>query len=638
MCGIAGSFNWPEADLSAMVRAMHHRGPDDRGAFRDGPCAIGMSRLAIIDTSMAGHQPMLWKDEVALVFNGEIYNHAELRAGLVARGRHFASESDTEVILQLYLEEGDAAIQRLRGMFALAIYDRRKGPGRETLLLARDPFGIKPLLIARQGHRLVFASEIRSLLASGVVRPQLDPAAVRQLLMRGAVVQPRTMLAGVAMLMPATLMRVTASGVEQEPYWSAGTGRRSDVAAAGYADQVDILARELDRAVSEQMVADVPLGAFLSGGLDSSIIVGLMARHAGVVRTFSVGFGEDGQDLDETEDAMAVANALGTSHQRVEISDTFVAAQLERFAEEIDQPSVDGLNSWLVSGAAAPHVKVALSGTGGDELFAGYPWFAAMRQDPFGTPAPPTPLRRFARFLSRREADAVPNPFVARFAAEYRHFDPTAAARMLGSSPQDMERADVADMEPADSLAGSGPLDRTSVLCLGTYTLNQLLRDIDATSMAHSLEVRVPFLDTNLLDFALSLPETARLAEPDGVAEPGSYRALGTKRILLDVARRIVPLDLGSRAKRGFSMPLDRWLRGPMRAPLEESLRAPHEAVAGLLNAHATAAVLDDFLAERIHWGRPWILQMLDRWSRHMLSAAPAPASRCEPLAFSSFH
>ncbi len=576
---------------------------------------------------------MVWNDEVALVFNGEIYNHTELRAELKKKGRQFASESDTEVVLQLYLQEGEAFVQRLRGMFAIAIYDRRPGPGNEVLLLARDVFGIKPLLVAAAGTRLVFASEIRSLLASGVVSAKLDPVAVQQILLRGAVVQPRTILHGVAMLMPATLMRVTSSGIRHERFWRPEPKRRPEAVFSTYGEQVELVEQELGRAVGEQMMADVPLGAFLSGGLDSSIVVGLMARKgAGPVRTFSVGFGADGRELDESEDALEVAAALGTDHRRVEMTDAFVAARLERFSDDLDQPSVDGLNSWLVSEAAASHVKVALSGTGGDELFAGYPWFNTMQEFSRGRG------RRglLARLLSGRNAMAQLDPFISRFAAEYRHFDPAAAARMLGGTSEDMTRSDVETMQAADALDSAGALDRTSALCLGTYTLNQLLRDIDATSMAHSLEVRVPFLDVGLLDLALSLPEEARLGNPDLSAEPGSYCALGTKRILVDIARRLVPVNLGGRAKRGFSLPLDRWLLGCMREPLEESLRHPCSQMAELFLRGQPEAVLDDFLAGRIHWGRPWILLILDLWTRRV-GAGRIKASSSAPFAFATF-
>ena len=637
MCGIAGSFNWPEADVSAMVQAMHHRGPDDSGGFRDGPCVMGMSRLAIIDTSKAGHQPMLWKNEVALVFNGEIYNHAELRADLRSRGRLFSSESDTEVVLQLYLSEGEAFVQRLRGMFAIAIYDRRPGPGREILLLARDPFGIKPLLVASDGDRIVFASELRSLLASGVISPKFDYQAVRQLLMRGAVVQPRTLLAGVHMLMPSTLMRITASHREEQTFWKPAPNIRSEVSTASYEEQVDLVEAELMRCVKEQMVADVPLGAFLSGGLDSSIVVGLMSRYADrPVRTFSVGFGPEAAELDETEDAVAVAAALGAEHRRIEITDEFVADHIEHFADDLDQPSVDGLNSWLVSQAAAPHVKVALSGTGGDELFAGYPWFASMQQIFSDEGVSGSQSGVLSLLLSRFANGPRSGSFVGRFASQYRHFDPATAARLLGGTAEDMEFFDIVDMEPSDELLEARVLDRTSVLCLRTYTLNQLLRDIDATSMAHSLEVRVPFLDPSLLDLALSLPEASRLSRSDPAAEPGSYRALGTKKILLDVASRLIPFDLGTRAKRGFSLPIDRWLRGPMRETLEATLRSPPASLAEHLDPRQLCAVLEDFLAGRIHWGRPWILLILTIWSEQIL-APRGSAALSQPVSFATF-
>ena len=627
MCGIAGSFGVEAASIQAMVEAMHHRGPDDRGVFEHAGGTLGMTRLAIVDTSNAGHQPMIWgADEVVLVFNGEIYNHRHLRQELELKGHLFKSQSDTEVVLHLYLEFGEGFVEHLRGMFAIALLDRRSG--RDILLLARDHLGIKPLIYAKIGSGLIFASEIKALIASGVAEPRLNPDAVRQLLMRGAVCQPATMLAGVEMLMPGHLLRLSSDGRTIRRFWEPGSGRRADIAAASYPEQVDAVQAELDRIVREQMVADVPVGAFLSGGLDSSLLVALMAKaKADPIRTFSVGFGDDGADLDETEDALVVARHLSTHHTRVSVAPERVARLLNSFAGALDQPSVDGLNAWIVSEVAAQDVKVAISGTGGDELFAGYPWFRTMQgfQASNQERSAMSWAQRLRRLLPGSTGSLTDDrAFLRTFAAQYRHFEPEAAARLIGRVPDELAAAELADLTRSDILADDTALNRVSGLCLAGYTQNQLLRDVDATSMAHSIEVRVPFLDPDLSDIALSLPDSAKLGATHSALGDDSYVALGTKRILQDIARKHLPGELLSRPKRGFSMPIDKWLRGPMLESLQDNLRHLPSGLSHLIDSAETARVADRFLAGQLHWGRPWLLLVLCLWWQNVLKAAPS--------------
>src|SRR2546421_283897 len=283
MCGICGVWGSEEREaVGAMVAAMHHRGPDDSGVLSDERATLGMTRLAIIDTSSGGHQPMQTPDGlISVVYNGELYNFREERRLLEARGQTFRSTSDTEVVLRMYEHHGDDFLKRMRGMFALAVYDRRGGPGRERLLLARDQMGIKPLLYARAGERLVFASEIKALLASGLVRADVDPVSLRLLLTYGSVYQPRTILSGVRMLLPAHRLVVESGRERVERYWSLGLDRREGLRQRPYEELVEEVASVLEESVRLQMVSDVPLGAFLSGGLDSSLLVALMARQAG---------------------------------------------------------------------------------------------------------------------------------------------------------------------------------------------------------------------------------------------------------------------------------------------------------------------------------------------------------------------
>ncbi|HWW77667.1 MAG TPA: asparagine synthase (glutamine-hydrolyzing) [Pyrinomonadaceae bacterium] len=655
MCGICGV--WGAGDnreaVGAMVAAMHHRGPDDSGVTRDGPAALGMTRLAILDTSAGGHQPMSTPDGlISVVYNGELYNFREERRLLEAKGYSFHSTSDTEVLLRMYEHYGDDFLLRMRGMFALAVYDKRRGPGRERLLLARDQMGIKPLLYARAGGRLVFASEVKAMLASGLVAPEVDPAALRLLLTYGSVYQPRTILRGVSMLLPAHRMIVEGGRERVERYWSLGLDRREGLRRRPYEELVEEMASVLEESVRLQMVSDVPLGAFLSGGVDSSLLVALMARQAGGrVKTFSVGFGAEGSAIDETGDAERTARHIGTDHSRVLVTGEEVRARIGHIAYGLDQPTVDGVNSYFVSLAARRAVTVAISGTGGDELFAGYPWFAQMALDASARgggaawkalakaalapavhraildPLPPGRLR------SQVERLRYATDFRTRYAETYKIFGAQGAARVLAPALRGAAQAGHSprlDFGPADELPRGTAIERVTGVCLRGYTTNQLLRDIDAVSMAHSLEVRVPYLDPVVADAALSLPDEAKLGSlpPPSGWEPRSYREAGTKRVLLDVAKPLLPEGYDTQVKRGFAMPFDDWLRGPLREVMLDSLSEGAVRARGLLDPAGVAAVRDEFAGGASDWTRPWLLMMIELWSREVLDVSPRSLAR----------
>ena len=381
MCGIAGIMGRaPQQSIGKMVVSMHHRGPDDSGVYSDNWISLGMARLAIIDITSAGHQPMANADKsIWIVYNGETYNFQQERQLLEKKGHSFFSHSDTEVVLRMYEVYGDDFLLRMRGMFALAIYDKRKGQGRERLLLARDHLGIKPLLYARMGANFLFASEIKAMLASGLIERSVDPEALRLLLTMGSVPQPLTILKGVQMLLPGHRLIIEGGRERLERFWKLETGRVKGLAGATYEDLVTEVRSTLEESVRLQMVSDVPLGAFLSGGVDSSMLVSLMARHSShKVQTFSVGFGEEGSQIDETDDAARTAAFIGTDHTKVLVTGNEVREKIIQIASALDQPTVDGVNSYFVSMASRAGVTVAISGTGGDELFAGYPWFSIM--------------------------------------------------------------------------------------------------------------------------------------------------------------------------------------------------------------------------------------------------------------------
>ncbi len=656
MCGICGVWGGQSREtLEAMVAAMHHRGPDDRGVFEDGCVGLGLTRLAIIDTSRAGHQPMYSEDgSITVVYNGELYNFREERRVLESLGHKFHSSSDTEVALRMYQHYGDDFLLRMRGMFAIAVYDKRGGPGRERLLLARDQMGIKPLLYARVGSQLVFASEIKALLASGLVAREVDPVSLRLLLTHGSVSQPRTILSNVQMILPGHRMIVDSGGERIDRYWSLGLDRRKELRQRTYEELVEELASVLEESVRLQMIADVPLGAFLSGGVDSSLLVALMARQVTDhrVKTFSVGFEAEGGAIDETDEAQQTSNFIGTDHTRVVVRASDVRDHLRQIAYGLDQPTVDGVNSYFISMAARRGVTVAVSGTGGDELFAGYPWFGAMaldeargRSEPWKSFArsaivalarkpvldPLVPRRGGYRFGRLRDSAG----FLSKYYATNPTFEAGWTARLLAPdirSEAQAGRSPHYDLCSIDELSHGSVIERVTAVCLRGYTTNRLLRDIDAASMAHSLEIRVPYLDPVVADTALSLPDNVKIGpvqDSGGSAAIRSYRESGTKRILLDVAKGMLPAGFDTKPKRGFGMPFDFWLKGPLRDVVVDLLSEERVKTRGLLDATAVVAVRDKFLDGVLEWTQPWLLMMIELWAQEVLDRPPAALARC---------
>lgn len=644
MCGIAGIVRHAPSDsISKMVAAMHHRGPDDNGIYCDDGIALGMARLAVIDISSAGHQPMRnHNGSIWIVYNGETYNFRQERSILEGRGHRFESHSDTEVVLHMYEEYGDDFLFRMRGMFAMAIYDKRKGPGRERLLLARDQLGIKPLLYCRTGKHFLFASELKALLASGLVECQVDPEALRLLLTFGSVLQPHTIISGVKMLLPGHRLILENGSERIERFWRLDVGRRVEVAQLPYRELVTLVRNSLEESVRLQMVSDVQLGAFLSGGVDSSLLVALMARNSSHrIKTFSVGFDAEGASMDESDDAEKTARFLGTDHARVVVKGQDVRDRIQHIAAALDQPSVDGVNSYFVSLAARQAVTVAISGTGGDELFAGYPWFITMvanaerelrnplRSRVGGLVAslarwPVFDSMMFGRLGGRLDVVRSSYGFVSRYARIYQIFGVCGAARFL--SPAIRAVATVGrdpglDINRADEIPTAPSLERVSALCLRGYTQNQLLRDIDAVSMAHSLEVRVPFLDPLLADLALSLPRTAKLGSLAGVQNPetASYRDTGTKKILVDIGAGLLPPGMDMQPKRGFGMPFDIWMKGPLRDVFNDALSPMTVKKRGLFDEVEVGRLKEDFLAGKGSWPQPWLLMMTELWCREVL-------------------
>jgi asparagine synthase (glutamine-hydrolysing) len=639
MCGICGIWNAPEKTaLENMVTSLDHRGPDDRGTYEDTRIGLGMARLAIIDLNPTGHQPMSNPEKtIWVVYNGEVYNFQEQRTCLQQLGYQFISTSDTEVVLRMYEHYGDDFLLRLRGMFAIAVYDQRKGKGKERLLLARDHLGIKPLLYSERGGTLVFASELKALLASGLVSREIDFVALRLLLTYGSIYQPRTILKDVKALLPAHRLILENGKKRIERYWSLGVDRYPELRNASYAEQVQVVYESISESLKMQLVSDVPLGAFLSGGVDSSILVALMARQMGDrVKTFSVGFDSEGAALDESNEAAQTAKYLGTDHTHVLVTGKDVRERILHVARSLDQPTVDGVNSYFISWAARQAVTVAISGTGGDEMFAGYPWFQNMQAEALRprrwrahSVAALTRQHVFDSILAgpfgeRLYRARTQSGFLSRYYLQYHIFGSLRTARLLEPTIRASAKAGTAehfDLQQIDELPSSDVLERVSALCLRGYTSNQLLRDIDAASMAHSLEIRVPYLDPVIADLTLSLPLKSKSGGGDtsNPALANTYRYTGAKKILIDAGRSLLPPDFDIQPKRGFTMPFGAWLLGPLNDMMSDTLSQTTVCRRGWFDPIEVRKVRDNFKSGIVDWTQPWLLMMSELWAREIL-------------------
>jgi asparagine synthase (glutamine-hydrolysing) len=527
-----------------------------------------------------------------VVYNGEIYNFREIRGELQRMGMRFHTESDTEVLLASWQTWGPSCVARLRGMFAFGLWDE----DRRELTLVRDRLGIKPLYYAQVQDAFLFASEVRALLASGSVSRKLDRQAVWDYLAHGSVAEPHSIVRDVRALPPAHMLRVCGGVTTVERYWDvveATSGARA-AAPPAYPEAVEELRRRLECATKYHLVSDVPVGAFLSGGIDSTGVVGLATEVSGSsIRTFSVGFGREHASMDELKWARLVADRFGTEHTEVVVSGAMVGNLLDRAAAALDQPSVDGTNTLVVSQAARQDVVVALSGLGGDELFAGYAHFAR-----FARRARPNRSAQVLRNLAGERATAV-LPGRVRSAISDLADTPAqrlAHFRMLGDDGS--RRAAVASgflglFEPSSAAARTATLLRedldavaqVSYAELNGYLRDTLLRDADAMSMAHGLEMRPVLLDHDVVEFAFSLP--------------GEYKDDGgrPKRILVDALADLVPKAVVERRKMGFELPLASWLSGPLKGRALALLDS--KAAGGLLSRD-----FRDLLRRQLHGRR----------------------------------
>jgi asparagine synthase (glutamine-hydrolysing) len=626
MCGIAGivAAGQLRGDEAVRVQSMRdvlvHRGPDDAGLYVDDAAALGHRRLSIVDLA-AGHQPLANEDEtVWIVFNGEIYNHAALRTRLEPSGHRYRTRCDTETIVHAYEEWGDACVEHLRGMFAFAVWDRT----RRRLLLARDRLGVKPLYWTVAGDRLLFGSEIKSLLASGLVRAEADDSRLPELLSTRYTSGAATLYKGIHRLLPGHTLVFEDGRVSTRRYWDVPAGREGDgVAHQSDRDIVDRFRALLDEAVRIRLMADVPLGMFLSGGLDSSAIAALMARMIGrPLQTFSVAFGE--RAFSELDYARQVSRAIGADAHEIVIDDRDFFGALPRLIWHEDEPIAhpSSVPLYFVSELARQHVKVVLTGEGSDELLAGYGkyprslvnWHAAgvygvipapLRGWVAGQVVPrlPARLRRYAA----RSFLAMPRTPEAMFFDTFAAIGIARQRTLLapGVAPVDAAHAYGPSREYFDAPNGrSTLLDRLLYTDLKTYLVELLMKQ-DQMSMAASIESRVPFLDHHLVEFAAALPPRFKL------------RGFTTKWILREAVRAILPPDILSRPKMGFPVPFGAWMRGPWAAVARDVLLDRRSRERGIVEPDAVERLIAAHAAGTAEGSDAiWSLLNLELWYR----------------------
>jgi len=626
MCGILGLVGKrsPQVDraLSVGTRTLAHRGPDDEGMEvlplrSDAQQCVGLGsrRLAILDLSPAGHMPMHDPETGNwLVFNGEIFNFQRVRSELQKLGHLFTSTGDTEVLLKAYSEWGEGCIGRLAGMFAFALWDAR----RERLFLARDRLGVKPLYYYASPDLFLFGSEIRALLASGLVPHRLDMTGLASYLAFGAVQDPLTIIEGVRSLLPGHTLVWEKKHLETRSYWSLAEVASRPPATDMPGEAVAAVRGLIQQAVSERLISDVPIGVFLSGGVDSSCIVAVASEASQKpLETFSVVFGDSEFCEDRYSDQ--VAREHGCHHHKIGLTETCLLEQIPDALGAMDQPSVDGINTYIISRATkGAGVTVALSGLGADEIFAGYSSFRSVPKM--------MSFRRYAGWLA---------PLGRGFNALVGGSETNTLSKALalagndfyGNQPYFLSRAlflpgAVRSMLPrqeawngnlvlpanyaelAEQVRELDPVNQVSVFEGATYMANTLLRDTDCMSMAVSLEARTPFLDYRLWEYVLPLAGRLKLDPP--MPKPLLLRSVGQR----------LPREIYFRRKMGFTLPFERWLRDGLRGEVERELLSSRDAAQCPLEQQAVEEVWHAYLAGKTSWSRPWSLFVLKRWIR----------------------
>jgi asparagine synthase (glutamine-hydrolysing) len=605
-----------------MIDAQSHRGPDDWGGWSDDRCALGHRRLSIIDLSEAGRQPMSnARGDVQITFNGEIYNFQQLRRELEGLGHRFRTSTDTEAIIYAYEQWGTGCLARLRGMFAFGIWDQR----RRRLFLARDRVGKKPLFYAQFGDRFLFASELQGLLADKEAPRKLNPAAIDAYLSYGYVPAPHTAFKGVYKLPPAhyLTLELKQTGFEKriERYWSLDYEPKFRI---GEDEACEVLREKMTEAVRLRMISDVPLGAFLSGGIDSSVVVGLMARLSGAkVKTFSIGFKEAAYD--ETAHARRIAERWETDHHEF-IVEPDALSILPKLVRHYGEPYADSsaIPTFYVSQMTRRYVTVALNGDGGDESFAGYERYLAnylaerMRSIPGAATAaralslvipdsidPKSRARRARRFLA-----VASQPMAERYPRWLKMFQDEAKPRLYSPEFSGLLNGHGHGSLKAlfDGAIPPHPIDAAMAVDVASYLPYDLLVKVDITSMANSLEARSPFLDHEVMEFAARLPVDIK------------FRSGRLKSLLKRAFADLLPTENVNRRKMGFGVPVGQWFRGPLRDLLRDALLSPRSLERGYFREPGVRRLVDEHLERRADNSfQLWNLLMLELWHREFI-------------------
>lgn len=624
MCGILGNLTFrgshapPDAFDRALVQ-LNHRGPDDHGSWHTTTpggvgISLGQTRLSILDLSEAGHQPMFSpRSGCAIVFNGEVYNFREIRERLEPLGYSFTSECDTEVILAAYDAWQDRCVEHFRGMFAIAIFD----PGRNRLFVARDRLGIKPLYYYWDGRQFAFASEISAIAALPNLELDVSQEALWNYLRQGYVPGPLSIYSKVQKLTQGHSLRIDLSNprMEIQSYWNPLDYYATPRAFADEGEILDALQEELTRAVRYRLIADVPLGAFLSGGIDSSLVVALMRQvHTGSLKTFTIGFSEP--EWDEAPAARRIAEYLNTEHHEERITEANVLDAAREVGQYYDEPFADEscIPTLLLSQMTRRHVTVSLSGDGGDELFWGYTHYntRAMRMFELLSGVP-RGLRLLGSSVLRQlgpEAYRVGDLLTFRDLPMYymrtKNWPPGQYPRLL-REPVERDRMLEIGRQVAERLPGRDRVLLTGAMDLSCYLVDDILTKVDRASMAVALEARVPILDHHVVQLAASIPSSFKTAGGE------------QKRLLRALLGRFIPRELWDRRKRGFGIPLVRWFRTSLRDWAYDELTGPGSPVHDLLDSGELRRILDDHTSgKQNRAGLIWACLQLAQWGRRM--------------------
>lgn len=630
MCGINGILGLKDSMLAkqkvqGMNTTMKHRGPDDEGIFVNEEIVLGHRRLSIIDLSAAGHQPMSSYDgRYQIVYNGELYNFRELKfeltrvvSGSDQQAYFFQTNTDTEVIIAAYARWGENCVNHFNGMFAFAIWDNLK----KELFIARDRLGIKPLYYIYTNNTLAFSSEIRSLLASGLIPRQLDENSLVDYLRYQTVHAPNTIVKGVKMLMPGHYMKGSNSKITIRSYWDLKKNISHASDGKSYSEVCKDVNGLLTKAVERRLIADVPFGAFLSGGIDSSAIVGLMSKvSTEKVKTFSVTFDES--EFSESQYAQLIAKKFNTDHHEIKLNPTDFLKELPNALKAMDHPSGDGPNTYIVSKATKEAgITMALSGLGGDELFAGYDVFKRSLDlnKKAWLNAVPKFMRRAGGNALTKVKPGVAAEKIAEFLKQdsinFKSFYPLSRQMLMDRdilsilNKKELANNRVAEIitesqisDPPAGRAGlRSQISQVSIAEISTYMQNVLLGDADQMSMAHALEVRVPFIDYMLVEYVLGVPDKYKSAK-------------SPKKLLVDSLGDLLPPEIVNRPKMGFSFPWKNWMQNEMKGFCEQRIvsLSKHK----LFNEKEVLELWNKFLNNnpKITWSRIWILVVLENW------------------------